>query len=288
MVVPDFTVANEVALIVYGMFLWDYSITLWFEFYFITGKLKLRWPLIPYFLTRYSAFGFVIGCLIFQTRTRPLDCDGLYLGGVVLGKVAVASASVNILVRTVIIWSYRWYIVLLMVLLVTGEVTLIWLGFGKRDLFAMWSDDLQRCIVNPGSQSKNLGLFAPYALCVDCIILSLTIFGLRKFDSTSGFASVLIRQGVGFFLLVLLFQTFVTVSVYSSGNVILAPASAGLCAVIVPAVSCYMVRSILSSSYSASGPATVSSGSPTTDGGYCRRDGVQLTTHVELGSSSSE
>ena len=50
------------------------------------------------------------------------------------------------------------------------------------------------------------------ALCVDCVIVTLTIIGLRKFDSKSGFASVLIRQGLGFFLLVLLFQVFVTVS----------------------------------------------------------------------------
>jgi hypothetical protein len=50
------------------------------------------------------------------------------------------------------------------------------------------------------------------ALGVECVIVTLTIIGLRKFDPKSGFANLLIRQGLGFFFLVLLFQIFVTVS----------------------------------------------------------------------------
>ena len=50
------------------------------------------------------------------------------------------------------------------------------------------------------------------ALCVDCISVGLTVIGLRRFDPKSSFATVLFRQGLSFFLLVLPFQTFVTVS----------------------------------------------------------------------------
>ncbi|KAF9792503.1 hypothetical protein BJ322DRAFT_1103001 [Thelephora terrestris] len=264
----DGVIYDEVTLVTYGMFLWDYSITLWFEINFIEGKLKLRWPLIPYFLARYSTLGFVIACLLFQSSKVPLNCDALYLGGVLLGKVAVVAASVNVLVRTVIIWSYRWYIVLSLGLLVSGEVILICVGmcsymlalsptpilirgggFGKRYSSAAWSNDLQSCIVIPGSQADSLGIFAPYALGVECVIVTLTIIGLRKFDPKSGFANLLIRQGLGFFFLVLLFQIFVTVGVYNDGSGVLLGITSVLCAVIIPMVSCHMVRSILSSSY---------------------------------------
>lgn len=51
----------------------------------------------------------------------------------------------------------------------------------------------------------------PSALGVDWIIVILTIVGLRKFESTC-LAAALIRQGLTFFFLVLLFQTLVTVS----------------------------------------------------------------------------
>ena len=49
-------------------------------------------------------------------------------------------------------------------------------------------------------------------MCVDCIIVVLTIIGLRKFDPTSDLAAALKYQGLAFFFLVLLFQTVVTVS----------------------------------------------------------------------------
>jgi len=269
------------------MFLWDYLTTLWFEFYFTWGKLKLRWPLIPCFLTRYSALGFVIGCVLFQTPKQPLNCDALYLGGNLLGKVAIASASVNLLVRTVIIWSYRWYIVLILGLIVSGEVMLICLGLKNRNLFATWSDELQSCTVSFSPGKSDLALFAPYALCVDCVIVSLTIIGLRKFGPKTNLANVLIRQGLSFFLLVVLpFQTIVTVTVYSNKSDASASTSSVLCGLIVPTVSCHMVRSILSGSFSVPGPCATSQGGPTADAGHRRRDSVQLTTHVELGSSS--
>lgn len=284
---PDIATPVAIYYIVFGMFLWDYFATIWLELYFIVGKLKLRWPMIPYFLARYSALGFTLTGLLFQMSRKYLDCDALLSGNVILGKIAVTSASVNVLVRTAIIWSYRWYIVYPLGMLVSGQVIIACIGFWQRSVLVTWNNDLQMCNIQPISQDTNLGIFASYALCVDCIIVSLTIIGLRKFDSKSNFTGVLIRQGIGFFLLVLLFQTFVTATLFSRGNSALAPTSAVLCAVIVPMVSCHMVRSILSSSSSGSG-SSVSEEGPTADPWYSRRDGVQLTTHVELGSSSSE
>lgn len=49
-------------------------------------------------------------------------------------------------------------------------------------------------------------------MCVDFIIVVLTIVGLQKSGPTSGLAVAVLRQGLAFFFLVLLFQTLVTVS----------------------------------------------------------------------------
>ena len=80
----------------------------------------------------------------------------------------------------VIIWSYRWYIVLLLALVVTGEVILICLGFlvlslfqsmstlipcvglKSHNLIATWSDELQCCTASFGPGGSSLAFFAPY------------------------------------------------------------------------------------------------------------------------------
>ncbi|KAF9653207.1 hypothetical protein BDM02DRAFT_3183154 [Thelephora ganbajun] len=231
--IPDGTVSHDVTLIACGVFLWDYGMTLWFEFDFMRAKVKLRWPLIPYFLTRYLALGFAIGCLLFSVSRQPLNCDALYAGGNFLGKAAVASASVNLLVRAVTIWLFQWYIVLLLGVLVTGEIVLVGIGLWQRGFFATWSNELQSCVGSAGSQKKDLGVFAPYALCVDCIIVILTIIGLRNSNRKSGLAAVVLHQGLGFFFLVLFFQTFVTAVVFTPNNEVLVSIASVLCAMIV-------------------------------------------------------
>lgn len=79
----------------------------------------------------------------------------------------------------VIIWSYRWYIVLSLGALVIGEVVLIGIGvvlsllphmsilircvgLRNRGFFAIWDRELQHCIGSHDSQKSDLGLFALY------------------------------------------------------------------------------------------------------------------------------
>lgn len=79
----------------------------------------------------------------------------------------------------VIIWSYRWHIVLLLGLLVIGEVILIgiggilsvlpptsiliwYVGLRNRGVTTAWSDELQLCVGFQGSQKSDIGLFSPY------------------------------------------------------------------------------------------------------------------------------
>ncbi|EGO19666.1 hypothetical protein SERLADRAFT_443134 [Serpula lacrymans var. lacrymans S7.9] len=56
----DETALGKLGLVLLGIYGWEYLLTLQAEWALISRRLTFRWPLVPYFLGRYSFLATVI------------------------------------------------------------------------------------------------------------------------------------------------------------------------------------------------------------------------------------
>ncbi|TCD71937.1 hypothetical protein EIP91_000069 [Steccherinum ochraceum] len=85
---PDWTSPDALALeaaaflklmhVLAGIYFWEFSVSLDFDWMYITGKKKFQWPMLFYFLNRYCLFFALIGILIALDATTKIDCQSLY------------------------------------------------------------------------------------------------------------------------------------------------------------------------------------------------------------------
>jgi len=61
-----------------GLYIWEFFTSLPFDWDFISGKKKFRWPLIFYFAGRYFLLFALIGIAIALNVTKPVNCQALY------------------------------------------------------------------------------------------------------------------------------------------------------------------------------------------------------------------
>ncbi|KAG6334718.1 hypothetical protein ID866_4378 [Astraeus odoratus] len=105
----------------FGVYLWEVVTSLDFDWQFISGKKRFRWPLFFYFAGRYSLLFALIGILISLDVTEPVNCQALYTFNQVFGNAAIGLASVNLSLRTIAVWSQNKFVVCLLVVVMLGQ-----------------------------------------------------------------------------------------------------------------------------------------------------------------------
>jgi len=86
--------------VLFGLYLWEFCVSFDFDYSFISGKRKYRWPLTFYFIGRYSLLAALIGIIIALDVRSELDCQSLYTFNQCMGNIAIGMASVNLSLRT--------------------------------------------------------------------------------------------------------------------------------------------------------------------------------------------
>ncbi|KAH9988686.1 hypothetical protein BJV77DRAFT_729632 [Russula vinacea] len=92
-------------LVVDGIFLWEFFTTLNFEWSFIRGHRRYRWTIWVYSLSRLAALATLITDLVLLNLTTPYDCQLSETLALVYAYLALAAASLLLMLRIVAIWN---------------------------------------------------------------------------------------------------------------------------------------------------------------------------------------
>ncbi|KIK46563.1 hypothetical protein CY34DRAFT_390158 [Suillus luteus UH-Slu-Lm8-n1] len=164
-----------------GLYLWEFCISLDFDWAVMTGKTRFRWPLIFYFAGRYLLLFALIGIAIALDTPSEINCQALYAFNQLAGNAAVGIASINLSFRTIAIWSQNIWLVILLVLAIIGHWSLILQGIL---LTAVWRPGVG-CTITYSNTTILAATFI-YSMCFDFVVLCLSAYKLAWMPMRSG------------------------------------------------------------------------------------------------------
>ncbi|KIJ70306.1 hypothetical protein HYDPIDRAFT_121965 [Hydnomerulius pinastri MD-312] len=186
---------TKVVYVLSGLYIWEIIITFYFELSIIRGKRSAAWPLVlPFFLCRYGMLWAFIGLIIsFNVSTKAL-----YTFISVAGNTTIASASTSLMIRTIALWEWKKWVILVIGALSLGQWGI--LIRGMTIVKAVWNDTTGSCAVNYTNHFLlNLNYF--YTMAFDLVILLFTTVALGRHFRHSSLSGLLFRDGLVYFLI---------------------------------------------------------------------------------------
>ncbi|KAF8155568.1 hypothetical protein B0H34DRAFT_659025 [Crassisporium funariophilum] len=231
-----------------GLYIWEWTVSLDFDWQYITGKKKFRWPMIFYFLNRYCLLFAMMGIAIALNVTHELDCQGLYTFNQCFGNAAIGLASINLSLRTMAVWSRKWYIVVPLVLIILGHWSLLLHGILLK---AAWVPGTGCVIIE--TDSKLLAITFIYSMVFDFIVLSLTAFKLLyPATGRSKLVELIFNDGLIYFIIAFLANLTATTFMLLNLNPVMSIIANVPAAIASTIVACRIVRRL--NNFTASGP----------------------------------
>jgi len=126
-----------------------------------------------YFLNRYCLMAALIGIAVALNVTVEINCQALYTFNQVVGNSAIGLASINLSLRTMAVWSRRWFIVAPLVLIILGHWSLLLHGVLLK---AVWLPG-EGCVITQ-TDNKLLAITFIYSMVFDFVVLILTGYKL--------------------------------------------------------------------------------------------------------------
>lgn len=198
-----------------GIYIWEYVLSLDFDFAFLTRGRPFRWPMIFYFLNRYLLLGALIGILVSSDSdsTSKLNCQLLYLFNQLAGNASTI-VNVNLGLRTIAVYGFSKPIIAVLVILILGHWSLILLGIQIK---AVWNDNQHACTVDSGSHIAIMTATFVYSTCFTLIVFLLNAYRLyscRKGQNVLGESRVVwivFSDGLVYFFIAFLANLVATV-----------------------------------------------------------------------------
>ncbi|THH06012.1 hypothetical protein EW145_g4382 [Phellinidium pouzarii] len=201
-----------------GVYLWEFFISLPFDFDFILGRKSFKWPLVFYFAGRYALLFALVGITIALNVTKEIDCQGLYIFNQVFGNAAIGLASINLSLRTIAVWSQSPYIVVPLVLIILGHWSLLLHGLL---ISAAWTPE--GCQITKTDNTILAATFI-YSMCFDFLVLSLTAYKLvLPWNGRTGskLVKMIFADGLIFFIVAFLANLLATVFMLLNLNAVM-------------------------------------------------------------------
>ncbi|KAG2118957.1 uncharacterized protein F5147DRAFT_757360 [Suillus discolor] len=189
---------TKVVYVLFGIYIWEICTTGGFELSVFLGRRKLAWPLVFFFLCRYSMLFAFIGLIIFVNISTKIDCNAVYTFTFVAGNLTILSASTSLMIRTMTLWEWERRAVLSMLALSFGKCAIL---IGTiMTVQASWDSQAGACIVVRTNHIL-LNLNYAYTMSFDFLILVMTLFVLRKRFRHEDLSGLLRRDGLVYFLI---------------------------------------------------------------------------------------
>ncbi|KAJ7589476.1 hypothetical protein C8J56DRAFT_938688 [Mycena floridula] len=195
-----------------GVFAWEWLISLDFDLSFLLGQRKLKWPLFFYFYGRYASLGNLIGLLIGMDIGHPVHCQAAYISTSILGETAICVATINLSIRTMLVWAYDTRIMATLIVLILGHFVVVTLNIlhGQVD----WISTGNTCVPTRLDSSLNAAMFI-YTSGIDLIVMCLMAFKVFRYRQDK-ISTLLLRDGLIYFLVV--FVVNVVAAIFSLLN----------------------------------------------------------------------
>ncbi|KAF5389541.1 hypothetical protein D9757_004078 [Collybiopsis confluens] len=231
-----------------GLYLWEWFISLDFDYYYLTGQRQFRWPLIFYFLNRYCLLFALIGITVSLDITSlrissEINCQGLYTFNACFGNAAIGLASINFSLRTIAVWNKRWYIVIPLILVIMGHWSLLLHGV----LIHANYDPTQGCVITDTDNTLLAATFI-YTMCFDFVVLSLTAWKLvinspsTKVMGRSKLVVLIFGDGLIYFIIAFLSNLLSTIFMVLNLNPVMSIIANVPSAIASTTVACRAVR----------------------------------------------
>ncbi|KAH9956528.1 hypothetical protein BC827DRAFT_753747 [Russula dissimulans] len=214
-----------------GLYIWEFVTTLDYEWSIIRGHRPYRWTMWIYSFTRMAALMGVILSLVGDDVTTPYNCEIGIVFQLVFGCLAVASASLLIVLRIIAIWNKKKIITVVAITVwminvlffIHGKLFLLSLSQlgvpfkhalipGIAEIRSAWSPAEATCLA-PNIESGKLNFVA--TLSTEIVLLVIMLIGLLLLGfherSAFGIGRLMWRQGVIWLLIATLAEVPPTV-----------------------------------------------------------------------------
>ncbi|KAF8635442.1 hypothetical protein AX15_000425 [Amanita polypyramis BW_CC] len=221
-----------------GLYIWEWFMSLPFDWQFLSGKKKFRWPMTFYFMNRYSLLLALVGIAIALNVTTKINCQALYTFNQVAGNFSIGTASINLALRTMAIWSRKWYIVVPLVAVILGHWSLLLHGI---QLSAVYVPQLRQCVITQ-TDNKILAATFIYTMSFDFLTLVLTGVKLLSGSGHSRLVSLIFNDGLIYFVIAFLANLIATTFMLLNLNPIMSVIANVPAATASTIVACRAVR----------------------------------------------
>ncbi|KAJ9479065.1 hypothetical protein PHBOTO_002554 [Pseudozyma hubeiensis] len=208
-----FYAATALMWLFVGIFAYDCCQYLWFDLSIVFGKRQRRWAQLPYLLSKLLLWSYLVSTMVLILANTEIDCKAtLYAIETQMGLITVCS-SVMLAFRAVCVYSGKARTAVTAVLgIMTLGLLVAWMQ-GVNDVQAAW-------IPNGGnpwaegtcfftSISKEYAIKYIVTIVFDFVVMALTIIGVVRMNSGSRIGTVLVQQGLQYFLATFLINALV-------------------------------------------------------------------------------
>lgn len=208
-----FYAATALMWLCVGIFAYDTLQYLPFDLSIILGKRQRRWPQLPYLFSKLCMWSYLLTNIIFVTTNTEINCNGtLQAVEMQMGWIAVSS-SVLLAFRAVCVWTGKARTAVSVVLtIMTLGLLAAWME-GVKDTEAAWvpngGNPWQEGACNFTYMSKQYAIKYIVTIVFDFLVMLLTVVGVVRMSGGSRIGSVLIKQGLQYFLATFLINALV-------------------------------------------------------------------------------
>ncbi|KAJ7741925.1 hypothetical protein DFH07DRAFT_836989 [Mycena maculata] len=264
-----------------GVYIWEWFTSLPFDWDYISGKRRFRWPMIFYFLNRYCLLFALIGITVSLNVTTEINCQGLYTFNALFGNAAIGLASINLSLRTIAVWNQRWFIWVPLVAVILGHWSLLLHGV----LIKAEYDPTQGCVIT-STNNHVLAITFIYGMTFDLTVLCLTAYKLLfPTGGKSRLVSLIFTDGLIYFVIAFLSNLIATIFMLLDLNPVMSIIANVPAAIASTIVACRAVRRL--TNYSSTGAEMFGGGSTTANSTLAFRNTGQTTRPKVLTKDSN-
>jgi len=184
-----------------GLYIWEFVTTLDYEWSVFRGRRQYLWTIWVYSLTRVATLMAVIVNMIGFDALHQISCQAWVTSEVFFAYLAVAGATLLIVLRTIAIWNRDKVVIMIAMGIWSGNIG--FLIHSIVTLRSIWAPAQGVCVVLNTDSSK-YNIIA--TLATDVILLLVMLAGLSRIrrqmgGSMSGLGLLLWKQGIIWILL---------------------------------------------------------------------------------------
>jgi len=216
-IMQDASAVSKLWHAVAGLYFWEFVATLDYEWGVIRKRRPYPWSIWVYFTTRIATLMAVVLSLVGNDVTARYNCEVETVFQLIFGYLAVAAASLLIVLRVVAIWKKKKIIVAIATgVWVTNVISQIQAIVRIR---VKWTPEADACVVVNLSITK---LNILVSLGTDIILLLIMFFGLLRLGfnerSAFGLGRLVWKQGIIWLLAATIAEVLPAVFLYLNLN----------------------------------------------------------------------